>query len=106
MRRLVAALPPAPGQHSDRDYEPDLQQQSQERGEAAKPAQEAAAEQHAEQASAEQSGEQPAHEARAIEEAAGRGGLWRARGGPVFGLARVRSWGLPVEGGGGGRRRG
>ena len=53
-RRLLAALPPGPGEPCDDHDEPDLQQQAEDRGEAAHAAHEAVTEQHAEQAGADE----------------------------------------------------
>ncbi len=89
--RLVAALPPRPGQPRDDHDQADLQQEAKHRGKAAKPAHQAVPEQHAKQARAEEPGEEPAHEPGATEETAAERRIRRRRTlRERAGLARLR----------------
>ena len=69
-RRLVAALPPGPGEARDDHDQADLQQQAEDRGEAAHAAHEAVTEQHAEQAGADEARGQTAEQTTAEHSAA------------------------------------
>ena len=71
MRRLRAALPPAPGQEAEERDQADLQQQAEERCEAGHAAEEAVAHQHADQARTEEAGGETAEHGAGPEEAAG-----------------------------------
>jgi hypothetical protein len=57
---LRAALPPAPCEHGDYRDDPNLQDEPEERGDAAKSTQQAVAEQHPKKAGAEEAGGEPA----------------------------------------------
>ena len=68
--RLLAALPPGPGEPCDDQDEPDLQQQAEHRGEAAHPAHEAVTEQHSEQTGADEARGETAEQSTAEQAAA------------------------------------
>ena len=105
--RGVTALPPGHCQPHHEHHQRDLDDQAEDRGQAAETAEQAAAEQHAEQACAEEAGRKAAHEAAGATEhaAARRRGCRRIHASTGLGVGPVELRGRARRGRGRRRRR-